>query len=235
MTDKYEFTGETKVVLGITLRQIRALIAIPLSGVSVGDVGGWIEKEENLSQASDSAWISGHAQISGNARIYDNARISGNAQISGGAWISGHAQISGNAWIYDNARIYGKAWIYGDARIYGNAQIYGGAWISGNAQIYGNAWIYGIARISGHAWIYGDARIYKVNVEATRTDGYTFTVAPTPNGPRVIAGCRYLTFKEAKAHWKASRSGTKLGDETMSILKHLETMAKINGFMEPVA
>lgn len=205
MTDKYEFTGETKVVLGITLRQIRALIAIPLSGVSVGDVGGWIEKEDNLSQASDSAWISGHAQISGNARIYDNARI------------------------------YGNAWIYGDARISGNAQIYGGAWISGNAQIYGNAWIYGIARISGHAWIYGDARIYKVNVEATRTDGYTFTVAPTPNGPRVIAGCRYLTFKEAKAHWKASRSGTKLGDETMSILKHLETMAKINGFMEPVA
>ena len=205
MTDKYEFTGETKVVLGITLRQIRALIAIPLSGVSVGDVGGWIEKEENLSQASDSAWIYGNAQISGNARIYDNARI------------------------------YGNAWIYGDARISGNAQIYGGAWISGNAQIYGNAWIYGIARISGHAWIYGDARIYKVNVEATRTDGYTFTVAPTPNGPRVIAGCRYLTFKEAKAHWKASRSGTKMGDETMSILKHLETMAKINGFMEPVA
>ena len=145
MTDKYEFTGETKVVLGITLRQIRALIAIPLFGVSVGDVGGWIEKEENLSQASDSAWI------------------------------------------------------------------------------------------SGDAWIYGDARIYKVNVESTRTDGYTFTVAPTPNGPRVIAGCRYLTFKEAKAHWKASRGGTKLGDETMSILKHLETMAKINGFMEPVA
>ncbi len=223
MTDKYEFTGETKVVLGITLRQIRALIAIPLSGVSVGDVGGWIEKEDNLSQASDSAWIYGNAQISGNARIY------GDARISGGAWISGHAQISGNAWIYDNA------WIYGDARIYGNAQIYGGAWISGNAQIYGDAWIYDNARISGHAWIYGDARIYKVNVEATRTDGYTFTVAPTPNGPRVIAGCRYLTFKEAKAHWKASRSGTKLGDETMSILKHLETMAKINGFMEPVA
>lgn len=90
-------------------------------------------------------------------------------------------------------------------------------------------------RVSGDAWVSGDARVKTVNVTATRTDGYTFLVAPTPDGPRIMAGCRYFTFKEAKAHWKETRGGTPLGDETMSILKHLETMAKINGFMEPVA
>ena len=48
---KYEFTGETKVINDwrgeVTLHRIRAVIEF--KNVSVGDIGGWIEKEENLS------------------------------------------------------------------------------------------------------------------------------------------------------------------------------------------
>ena len=74
--NKYEFTGETKVVLGRTLKQIRALQAVR-PGVSVGDLGGWLENEANLSQ-------SGNAWVSDNAKVYDDARVSGNAQVSEG-------------------------------------------------------------------------------------------------------------------------------------------------------
>ena len=48
---KYEFTGETKKVGlfgNIIVRRIRATIAFGV--VKAGDLGGWIEKEENLSQ-----------------------------------------------------------------------------------------------------------------------------------------------------------------------------------------
>ena len=45
---KYEFTGETKVELGITFKRIRALVTRTKLGVKKGDLGGWIEKEENL-------------------------------------------------------------------------------------------------------------------------------------------------------------------------------------------
>ena len=140
---KFEFTGETKVWFGITLHRIRAVAAIAAIGVAAGDLGGWVEREENL-------------------------------------------QVSGNAWVYGNARV------------------------SGNAQV------------------------ETVNITATRTDGYTFLVAPTPDGPRIIAGCRYFTFKEAKAHWKETRGGSRLGDESLAIVKHLEAMAKLNGFDKPV-
>lgn len=58
--------------------------------VSKGDIGGFVESENNLSQTG-SAWISGDAQISGNARIYEGAQIYGDAQI------------------YEDARIYGDA------------------------------------------------------------------------------------------------------------------------------
>ena len=48
---KYEFTGETKQVellfRTVTLQRIKAVAEFGI--VKVGDLGGWIEKEENLS------------------------------------------------------------------------------------------------------------------------------------------------------------------------------------------
>ena len=64
----FEFTGETKVFLGITLKRIKA--SISFGTIIKGEIGGWIEKEENL---PGNAWVSGDAQVSGNARVYGNA------------------------------------------------------------------------------------------------------------------------------------------------------------------
>ena len=44
---KYEFTGETRKVHGSTLNRIRALR--DFADVKAGELGGWIEKEDNLS------------------------------------------------------------------------------------------------------------------------------------------------------------------------------------------
>ena len=63
---KYELTSETKVFLGKTLYRIKALVQF--GNVNAGDLGGWIEKEENLSQ-SGNAWVSGNARVSGNAEV----------------------------------------------------------------------------------------------------------------------------------------------------------------------
>ena len=52
--------------------QIRALISF--GNVKEGDLGGWVEKEENLSQ-------NGNAWVYGNARVYGNAEVSGNAEV----------------------------------------------------------------------------------------------------------------------------------------------------------
>ena len=67
---KYEFTGEVKVLLDHTMHQIRATVAF--GAVRAGEVGGWIEKEENLSH-------------DGNAWVYDNAEVCGNAEVYGDA------------------------------------------------------------------------------------------------------------------------------------------------------
>jgi hypothetical protein len=44
---------------------------------------------------------------------------------------------------------------------------------------------------------------------------------------KVQAGCRDFTMKEAKKHWRVTRGGTPLGDETMEILKSLKRLSKV--------
>nr|ELS4551426.1 hypothetical protein [Klebsiella michiganensis] len=72
---KFELVAEmTKEIFGKKLFRIRALISFGV--VDKGDLGGWVEKEGNLSQEGD-AWVSG------------DARVYGNAWVSGDAWVSG--------------------------------------------------------------------------------------------------------------------------------------------------
>ena len=73
---KFEFTGETKTISLLfriaTLHRIRAVAEFGL--VKVGDLGGWIEKEENLSH-DGKAWVCGDAEVWGNAEVWDNAEV----------------------------------------------------------------------------------------------------------------------------------------------------------------
>ena len=151
MNDKYIITDECITLPnGATAFRIKAIKSF--SYVKEGDLGGFIEKEKNLSTEGN-CWIYDNAYVSGNARIYDNARVYDNACVYDNAYVSGNTCIYDNARIYGNAHVYGKAGISGNTCIYDNAHVYGNASISGNAKIYGNA------NISGDAAVYGDAHI----------------------------------------------------------------------------
>ena len=76
MKRKYEFTGEVNVVIGVTLKQIRATLSF--GAITKGEVGGWIEGEDNFSpdaQVSGNAWVSGDARVSGDALVYGDAQF----------------------------------------------------------------------------------------------------------------------------------------------------------------
>ena len=67
MSKKYELTNETKTLAGGTvLHRIRALRDIPRFGVKAGELGGFVEGENNLSQDGD-AWVFDNAEVYGNA------------------------------------------------------------------------------------------------------------------------------------------------------------------------
>ena len=84
--EKYEFTGEELKVGGRVLRRIRAVRAF--GGVQAGEVGGWIEKEGNLSHEG-MCWVYDSAWVYGSARVYDSAWVSGEARVQTcDAWCS---------------------------------------------------------------------------------------------------------------------------------------------------
>ena len=128
---KYEFTGETKVFLNKTLHRIRAVV--DFGTVHAGDVGGWIDKEENLNHCGD-AWIYGNAKVYGDTEVYGNAKV------------------YGNACVYGDAKVYGNACVYGDTWVGGNAEVYGNAKVGGDAKVYGGKWEKSPCFIQGTRW-----------------------------------------------------------------------------------
>jgi len=107
---KYELTNKKKTWFGRTLYKIRALK--DFGNIKKGDLGGWIEKEDNLSQFN-------------NAWIYHNAKVYGNAKVHGNAKVCNNAKVCDDAEVYDGAEVYGNAIICNNAIVYGNAKVYG--------------------------------------------------------------------------------------------------------------
>lgn len=67
MEKKFELTDNFVInALGIKLFQIKCTKAF--KNANEGDLGGYVEKEENLSQSGD-AWVYGNAQVYGDARV----------------------------------------------------------------------------------------------------------------------------------------------------------------------
>ena len=162
IANKFELTEEVIEHHGHTLHRIKALKDLDFGKtrwVRKGELGGWIEKEKNLSQEGN-CWVGDDAKVYENASIMDNACIMYNAEIFGNslvfdnAIISDYAKMYDNSWIYGNAIIEGYAWIFGYSKVYDNAQVCGKAKIYGDARVYENAMIYAEAEVYDKAWVY---------------------------------------------------------------------------------
>ena len=119
---KYELTNETIEVNGKTLRRIKALRYVDadcIDEVREGTLGGFIEKEENLSHE-------GNCWIFDNAKVYDNAKI------------MGESTVHDNAEVFDNAIICEESRICGNAKVYGNAKTEQACIICDDAQVFGD-------------------------------------------------------------------------------------------------
>lgn len=86
MEQKYVLTDETRIIENeCIVHRIRAVRDIIVDGkkiVSEGDLGGWVERADNLSH-DDNAWVCDNAVVCGNALVYGNAKVSGNALVCG--------------------------------------------------------------------------------------------------------------------------------------------------------
>lgn len=209
---KYEMTSNTKEFSGHKLFQIKALKNF--GSIKAGDLGGYIEKEENLSH-------DGRAWVYNNAQVYDNAVIFNNAQVYGNARVCGNARVYGKAWVCDDAKIYDNTQVSDNVKIFGNAYVFGNAIICGNVLIYGNTWIYDDALICSNA----DYICFKeFGSESKNTSMFK-----TKNGDIYVnCGCFKGSLKEFSEKVKEMHSNSKYEKEYLTCIKVAKIYFKIN-------
>ena len=189
---KYELTGEMKFHFGRKLYRIKSIISF--GNVEAGELGGFIEKEENLSQNGD-AWVYGNARVSGDARVCDNAWVYGDARVYDNARVSGDARVCDNAWVYGDACVCGDAWVYGDACV------------CGDARVCDNAWVYGDACVSGDAYIKVKSDILTIGLIGSRNDTTTFFKTKDKK-INVCCGCFRGTIEEFEKAVEETHGGS---------------------------
>ena len=124
-------------------------------GVQKGDLGGYVQSAENLSQEG-SCWIFDDAIACDESFVDQQATVSGSAVVCGSALVSGKAMICHTAVIDDHAIVM-AGFVGGHAHVAGNAAIAAstitGAWphIEDFANVYGD--IYGLVFVKGNAVI----------------------------------------------------------------------------------
>jgi len=79
------------------------------------------------------------------------------------------------------------------------------------------------------------AKIVRKVAQVRRDDGYEFIALETDIGVMVLAGCRWFSVPDFRAHVAASYPGTDKAAETLAILDFIGVRAAALGCVAPVA
>lgn len=158
--------------------------------VHVGDIGGFVSGEHNLSQAGfawvyDDAIVSESSYVQHNAKIINSACCTGTSLISGSALIRDEAVIknsdvskqsivAGSALVLNGVDILGTNVIVENATLAGNISIYKDVVIKDNASITGDLEIPDHARIGKDACVYSQSDLVVISSFLPNVPSLTF-------------------------------------------------------------
>ena len=125
--------GEMSIV-EIKLYRIQALKTFTKPGgynpvVHVGELGGYVESEDNLSHEGscwlfDKARVKDGGKVLDDAIVYDKCLVSKNSIVRGGSVVGGHCFITNQSVIIDS-RLEGNVIVNGHSTIHSRAYLYG--------------------------------------------------------------------------------------------------------------
>lgn len=160
------FKDDYKIINGVTVYRIKALI--DFDNIKAGELGGYIEKEDNLKvyySVLDPGWYSYYAEN-------NNVRAS---------------------WIYDNACVYGDSVVYLGGRVKGNSVICN-SHILDDSTVDGDCSIFN-SKVSYKSTIVGDSFISNSELENVTIEDFTslYTVQMKKS---TVEGCTSIQDSE---------------------------------------
>ncbi|WMY72317.1 YdcK family protein [Buttiauxella selenatireducens] len=165
--NKYQLTGDARLhdylIDGkkqqVKLWQVMALC--DFGDVKAGQLGGWIENEDNLSQHGH-CWI-----YSSECVVYGGSSVADDAQIHGSSTLCHQAHVSGKSFV-EQSLISGECHIFDAARILNGSQIIAVRGLTADEdqllKIYGNATV-NASRVVHQAQIFGHAIVNNAFIE----------------------------------------------------------------------
>ena len=186
MEKKYEILKDQAITMnGSTIYRIKALKLF--GDVEAGDMGGFVESEDNLSHEGP-CWIYGDAMVYHKAKVKDNAiirdyvHVFNNARVMENAIVEGHARVSDDSTVFGNARVKDNANVFGRGIIHGFAIVQDNATVFEQARICGETIIKDYAQVSGHIMVSrGEITnsvvlfgIGEINFDISAKDDWTF-------------------------------------------------------------
>lgn len=191
---KYKLTNIKTHFNNRTLYRIQALKSF--NDVKEGDLGGFVESEENLSQ-DDFCWVYNDAKVFDDARVRYDAQIHNNAIVFDQAVISDRAIISDGACVFNTAIVNEYAQIKGRALVFGNANVYGHAVVDTYAIISDSALVYDHTHVTDRAHVNGPARISGNAVISNHDDYIIFQNTWSNQRPSL-----FFTYTKSNNKWR---------------------------------
>lgn len=197
MENKYELLTDDTIINyynGVTLYRIKALK--DFGNVKKGDLGGYIEKEENLSHE-------------GNCWVGDNAFVFGNAIVCNNAMAFGNARVYGDSKVYDDSKVYGNSRIFDDVLVFEDAEVYGDVIIHDNTDICSNA---EISSDFDYCYIKGFGSVARSTTFFKCKDGHI----------HVRCGCFDGTLNEFENEVESTHGDNKYGREYLAAINMIK-------------
>lgn len=208
---------------GTTIYRIRALKSF--GNVQKGDLGGFIEKEDNLSQEGN-CWVYGDAKVYGNAIVCDDAIVKDYATVSGSAYIRNKACVFSFAKVYDNADVCDKAMVGGSCLVHGDTMVRDKAAIIDNSELCNNGVLKDDVIIRGNSLI--ESINDYVTIPTKDDDGNisTLTFSKTRVGTLLVYTEMIPPMNLGDFALRLSNNGNKVKEYILSCRKAVE-LAKI--------
>ena len=237
MIKKYELTKQVSIVRGSQVHRIRAVK--DFGNVKKGDLGGWIESEENLSQKGD-CWVYDDSIVFHLAKIVDAAIVQGGAFVSGGAKICEHASVIEKAVVSDQAIIKGNSVVAGSSFVGGDAIIDGASFIDDRSTVTGNAFVTGKfpsrTTIKGRAVVSNLAHITSTNDVIVigpigSRDEFTTFYKTRMHDIWVSCGCFYGSLTDFEKEVKETHGGNVYEVSYLETIKYVKVLFDLTGRM----
>ena len=157
---KYEILMDEENTIeceGHILHRIKALR--DFNDVREGDIGGYVENENNLSHKG-SCWIYDEAKAMDNSRMYDNSIICDYSTMYDNSRMYDNSIMHDNSIMFNNSIMCDDSEMHDDSELHGNSAMYNNSIMFDNSSMHDNSIMYDNSEMYGDSTLKNNSRLY---------------------------------------------------------------------------